>query len=174
MVPYNTLFQPEAIFSFFERTFHREGIGGWERWEFEIDNEQYLFDGDVRYLPEEKQSVLVFGFFKKENNTSFAWDYIRKTDANSAKLIGCVMEIIDKASLVRDFKYVATLCAPEWQVTANNFLSHLSGPVSNQTVKNVLKIIKPEIQIYIDMGQCNLHLGDITVNPSYKVNNVHR
>ena len=55
MVPYNTLFQPNATFSFFERTFHRDGNGGWERWEFEIDGEQFLFDGDVRYLPEEKQ-----------------------------------------------------------------------------------------------------------------------
>lgn len=174
MVPYNTLFQPKATFSFFERTFHREGNGGWERWEFEIDGEQYLFDGDVRYLPEEKQSVLVFGFFNKENNTSFAWDYIKKTNANSAKIVGCVMEIIDKASLVRDFKYIATLYAPEWQNVANNFLSHLCGPVSNQTVKNVLKIVKPEKQIYIDMGQCNLLLGDLTVNPSYQVNNVYR
>ena len=98
MVPYNTLFQPNATFSFFERTFHREENGGWERWEFEIDGEQFLFDGDVRYLPEEKESVLIFGFFKKPNNSSFDWDYIRKTDANSAKLIGCVMEIIDKVS----------------------------------------------------------------------------
>ena len=174
MVPYNTLFQPEATFSFLERTFHRDGNGGWERWEFEIDGEQFLFDGDVRYLPEEEQSVLVFSFFKKQNNMSFAWDYIRKTDENSVKNIGCIMEIIDKALLVRNFKYVATLCASEWQDTAYNFLQHLSEPASNQTAKNVLKIIKPEIQIYIDMGQCNLHLGDITVNPSYKVNNVHR
>ena len=71
-------------------------------------------------------------------------------------------------SLVRDFKYVATLCAPEWQETANNFIHHLCGPITDKTVKNVLKMIKPQIQIYIDMNQCNLHLGDITVNPSYK------
>ena len=168
MVPYKTLFQPNATFSFFERTFHREENGGWERWEFEIDNEQFLFDGDVRYLPEEKESVLIFGFFKKPNSGSFDWDYIRKTDANSAKLVGCVMEIIDKASLVRDFKYVATLCAPEWQEAANNFLHHLCGTTTDKTIKNVLKMIKPQIQVYIDMNQCNLHLGDITVNPSYK------
>jgi hypothetical protein len=169
MVPYKTLFQPEATFSFIERTFHREMNGGYERWEFEINNKRYLFNGDIRYLPETQQNVLVIDFMVDTINDGITlWEYQKSPDAETSKVLGCLIEIADKVLQFREFKYIATLSSPEWRTTSYNFLQNICNPVTEKVASEVLVIIKPNFQTSIDMDFHSLDIGDLSVNPSYK------
>lgn len=183
MIPYKTLFQPDAEFTFVERTFHREMNGGYERWTFKINGREYLFNGDIRkidgkeylfnentqYVPEAEDKVLVIDFMENRATDNLkVWEYQLKPDSDTQKVLGCIIEIVDKALQFREFKYIATLSSIEWKQTTYNFLKSICNPVSEQIAGSVLSIISPMLQNSIDMGTHNLDIGDLSVNPSYK------
>lgn len=183
MIPYKTLFQPDAEFTFVERTFHREMNGGYERWTFRINGREYLFNGDIRkidgseyfksintqYTSELQEKVLVIDFLENKAIDGLKiWEYQFQPDEDTQKVLGCIIEIANKALQFREFKYIATLSSKEWRQTSYNFLKSICGPVPEIVAGNVLSIITPNLQASIDTGAFNLDIGDLSINPSYK------
>lgn len=183
MIPYKTLFQPNAEFSFIERTFHREMNGGYERWSFKINNREYYFGGDIRRIdgseyfasintqntPELQEKVLVIDFMENKAIDGLKiWEYQFQPDQDTPKVLGCIIEIADKALQFRKFKYIATLSSKEWRQTSYDFLKSICDPVPEIVASNVLSIITPNLQNSIDTGALSLDIGDLSVNPSYK------
>jgi hypothetical protein len=183
MIPYKTLFQPDAEFSFVERTFHREMNGGYERWIFKINGREYYFNGDIRRIDgseyfatnntldttQLQEKVLVIDFMEnKATNDLKIWEYQVQPDQDTSKVLGCIIEIADKALQFRTFKYIATLSSPLWRNTVHDLLQSICSPVTENVASSILSIISPRLQGPIDAGSFNLDIGNLSVNPSYR------
>lgn len=164
-----------GTYTLLKRTLHREGNGGFEIWEFELENKKYIYYSDVRYLYEIDERVIVVDFFSEEAlNTLDPFSLTHSSNYHARKVIGCINELTTRVlPPLRKYRYVALPGGPQWAGIHKRLIKRLSTPASTEIVDIVKTRLNYELNIEIDAGYCHCEVGDLITNPDFISNNLH-
>lgn len=155
--------------TFLRRTYHREHRGGYEAWSFNIDNQNYLVEGDVRLLPICNERAVFITLYKETIiNDVPTWDATWDPGNQLLDILKKLTEIIFRIQVIREFRYITIHTCPGWDKHLKLFLKKIAQPITDESVRaEVFKTFKPEVQISIDAGFSEFMVGDIYTNPGF-------
>jgi hypothetical protein len=169
LLPFQQFIPDDKQCTFMRRTYHREDKGGYEAWSFNIDNQNYLIEGDVRRLPVTNERAVFITLYKEIfiNNIP-VWDATWDPGSQILAVLKKLTEIIFRIQVIREFRYITIHTCPGWDKHLKLFLKKIAQPISDQNIiTEVFTTYKPEIQISIDAGFSDFIVGDIYTNPGF-------
>jgi hypothetical protein len=152
------------------RELDRKDGSGKEKWEFKIKNNEYIFTGDVQFLPKEKERVIIIDFCPKNSDTELhSWELTGGSKYWSSLVYGYVIELSCRVlPPIRKYRYVA-MCGDFYREKLHlNMIKRLGNVTSDSIVQQVIPFLNPGLQFSIDMGACHCVVGDLITNPYYK------
>jgi hypothetical protein len=158
-----------GTYTLLKRTLHREGNGGFEIWEFELEDKKYIYYSDVRYLHEIDERVIVVDFFSEEALGSLN-PFLPTNSSNyhARKVIGCINELTTRVlPPLRKYRYVALPGGPEWAGVHKRLINRLGTPVTAEILDIVKKRLNYGLNVEIDSGYCHCEVGDLITNSDF-------
>jgi hypothetical protein len=158
-----------GTYTLLARTLHREKKGGYEIWQFTIDDKKYIFFSDIRYLYEIDERVIIVDFFSEETQETLdPFSLTHTSNYHARKVIGCINELTTRTlPPLRKYRYVALPGGPEWAGIHKRLISRLGTPASDEIVEFTKKRLNYELNIEIDAGYCHCEVGDLITNTDF-------
>lgn len=153
-----------------ERTYHREDNGGFDNWEFKIDNgNEYYFLGDIRHLNEINEKVLFVTLYKKVDIGNGKFEYSARWETsdtvNFSSLVQVITNLAFRIQFERRYRYIVITICPGWEKLISFFMKKLCNAAPEEVRETIFKLYKPEVQIEMDTGYTDFYVGDIYTNP---------
>lgn len=158
-------------YTLLRRTLHREGDGGYETWRFEIDDKNYIYYADVRYLSEIDERVIVVDFYLEEAMEMIDIDPFILTNTSNyhaGKVIGCVVELSVKIlPSLRKYRYVAAPSVASRASFYKRLMNRFGTSASDEAITAIYKRLNYTLGIEIDSGISHCEVGDLIINPDF-------
>jgi len=173
LVPFQQFVPKNGQYNLVERTYHRVCGGGYEKWSFEIDDQKYLFWGDVRELPIAKERVIYITLYKEElvNGVS-TWSATWSPGSHLIPVMEALTDLAFRIQVLRGFRYITIHTCPDWDKPLKLFLTKMADLAPEEIKKEVYGIFTYDMQVSIDMGYADFMVGDIYTNPGFVQLNV--
>lgn len=158
-----------GTYTLLKRTLHREGQGGFEIWQFEINDTKYIYYSDIRYLHEIDERVIVVDFFSENAlNTLEPFTLSHTSNYQARKVIGCINELTTRVlPPLRKYRYVALPGGPEWASLHKRLVARLGTP-AEQSITDIVKTrLNYGLTVEIDSGYSHCEVGDLISNPDF-------
>lgn len=160
-----------GTYTLLQRTLHREKQGGYEVWEFEVDEKKYVLYSDIRYLGEVDERVIIVDFYSTEALETISIDpYILTNTSNysAAKVFGCINELITRIiPPLRKYRYVAFPGGPKWANIHSKVISKYGTPAPKDVTEATIRRLNYDLNIEIDSGYSHCAVGDLITNPDF-------
>lgn len=141
----------------------RKDGSGKEKWLFEVKGKEYIFTGDVKFLPKQKERVIIIDFCpKKEEETLESWELTGSSKYSSSLVYAAVIELCcRRLPLVRKYRYVA-MCGDFYREKLHTRLVKRVGSVApDSIVQETIKFLNDRLKFSVDMGVCHCIVGDL-------------
>lgn len=141
----------------------RKDGSGKEKWLFEVKGKEYIFTGDVKFLPKQKERVIIVDFCpKQEEVNSNDWELTGTSKYSSNLVYAGVIELCcRRLPPVRKYRYVA-MCGDFYRERLHTKLVKRLGSIaSDSVVEETVKFLNDRLKFSVDMGVCHCIVGDL-------------
>lgn len=132
---------------------HKDGSGK-EVWEFKVGEEIFIFTGLIKFLPKERERVIIVDFCSKtEITNNDSWTLTGRVKYDSPRVYSHVIELCCRMlPPIRKYRYVA--------ICGDFYRESLHTRLINRLGKNVTSIVSPQIVKFLNINlQCGLDMG---------------
>jgi hypothetical protein len=152
------------------RTYHRPENGGFDSWEFKLDNgNDYYFLGDIRHLEEFNEKVLFVTLYKKvpvgDNRFEYSARWETEDRVNFASLVEVITNLAFRIQFIRRYRYIVITICPGWEKLITFFMKKICESAPEDVKEVIFKLFRYEVQIEMDAGYTDFFVGDIYTNP---------
>lgn len=170
MDPFQNFIKKDIQAVLVERTYHRKNNGGFDNWEFEINNgNEYYFLGDVRHIEGIEEKVLFVSLYKKINIGNDRFEYSARWETSDTINFNALVEVITnlafRIQFERRYRYIVVTICPGWEKLISFFMKKICNAAPEDVKEKIFKIFKLEVQIEMDSGYTDFFVGDIYTNP---------
>lgn len=170
MDPFQNFLKKNIQATLIERTYHRPENGGFDSWEFTLDNgSNYYFLGDIRHLNDFNEKVLFVTLFKKIQTGDNKFEYSARWETEDRINFGSLVEVITnlafRIQFIRRYRYIVITICPGWEKLISFFMKKICDTAPEPVREAVFKLFKYEVQVEMDAGYTDFFVGDIYTNP---------
>ena len=146
-----------------DREVDRNDGSGKEVWGFEVGEEKFIFTGLIRFLPKERERVIIVDFCSKtEQTNNDSWTLTGRVKYDSPRVYGHVIELCCRIlPPIRKYRYVA-ICGDFYRESLHTrLINRLGKNVTSNVAPQVVKFLNINLQCGLDMGTHNCVVGDL-------------
>jgi hypothetical protein len=158
-----------GTYTLLKRTLHREGEGGFEIWQFEIEGKKYIFYSDIRYLYEIDERVLFVDLFSEESlNFYNIFTPTGTVNYNVSKVFGCINKLATQIlPPLRKYRYVAFTGKLQIKNIIKKVIAKYNAQVNTEVIEATKKRLNYNLGIEVDAGSYFCEVGDLMSNPDF-------
>lgn len=142
----------------------RKDGAGKEKWILKVKGNEYVFTGDVKFLPKQKERVIIVDFCAKneEQNVLDNWELTGTSKYSSNLVYAGVIELCcRRLPSVRKYRYVA-MCGDFYREKLHTKLVKRLGSIAPENiVEETTKFLNDRLKYSIDIGVCHCIVGDL-------------
>lgn len=145
------------------REIDRKDGSGKEVWEFKVGEESFIFTGLIKFLPQERERVMIVDFCSKTKPTNNdPWTLTGRVKYNSFQVYSYVIELCCRAlPPIRKYRYVA-ICGDFYRKKLHTrLINRLGKDVTPNIAPQVVKFLNLNLQCGLDMGTHHCVVGDL-------------
>ena len=146
-----------------DRLIDRKDGSGKEVWEFKVKEEVFIFTGIIKFLPKERERVIIVDFSSKTSVTNdYTWNLTGKVRYESPQVYSHVIELCYRIlPPIRKYKYIA-ICGDFYRESLHTrLINKLLKNVSLNLAPQIAKFLNVNLQYGIDMGTHHCAVGEI-------------
>ena len=151
------------VLNMVNREVDRKDGSGKELWEFKVREESFIFTGLIRFLPKERERVIIVDFCSKtELTNNDLWTLTGRVKYDSPRVYSHVIELCCRMlPPIRKYRYVA-ICGDFYRESLHTrLINRLGKNVTFNVTPQVLKFLNINLQCGLDMGTHHCVVGDL-------------
>lgn len=170
MDPFQNFIKKDIQAVLVERTYHRENNGGFDNWEFKLDNgKEYYFLGDIQHVSSINEKVLFVTLYKKVEIEEGRFEYSARWETTDIVNFGALVEVITnlafRIQFERHYRYIVITICPGWEKITSFFMKKLCDEAPENVKDIVFKLFNEDVQKEMDSNYTDFYVGDIYTNP---------
>lgn len=155
---------PQINYTQLSSELDRKDGSGKEKWLFEVKGKEYIFTGDVKFLPKQKERVIIVDFCTKHQEPVEIenWELTGESKYWSNLVYSGVIELCcRKLPPIRKYRYVA-MCGDFYREKLHTRLVKRLGSIApGCVVEETVKFLNDRLKYSVDMGVCHCIVGDL-------------